>query len=89
MVSPDSTKVYIANSGDNTVSVMMSNLLMFAAAAAAVLAIPGPTNTVLAASGALAGVRRSLPLIFAARKQAEVAAAAGDDCHLPARISKR
>jgi threonine/homoserine/homoserine lactone efflux protein len=45
---------------------LMSNLLMFAAAAAAVLAIPGPTNTVLAASGALAGVRRSLPLIFAA-----------------------
>jgi threonine/homoserine/homoserine lactone efflux protein len=44
----------------------MSNLLMFAAAAATVLAIPGPTNTVLAASGALAGVRRSLPLIFAA-----------------------
>jgi threonine/homoserine/homoserine lactone efflux protein len=39
--------------------------LAFIAAAASLLATPGPTNTLLAASGASAGLRRSLPLLVA------------------------
>jgi threonine/homoserine/homoserine lactone efflux protein len=39
--------------------------IAFFAAAASLLATPGPTNTLLAASGASAGVRRSLPLLAA------------------------
>lgn len=41
----------------------MIDLFTFVPAAAAVLATPGPTNTLLAASGARAGFRRSLPLV--------------------------
>jgi threonine/homoserine/homoserine lactone efflux protein len=39
--------------------------IAFIAAAASLLATPGPTNTLLAASGASAGLRRSLPLLAA------------------------
>jgi len=42
----------------------MTEVVGFVAAVVALLAVPGPTNTLLAASGAMAGVRRSLPLLL-------------------------
>jgi len=41
----------------------MSDVLPFVFAVLALLATPGPTNTLMAASGAQRGVRRSLPLL--------------------------
>jgi threonine/homoserine/homoserine lactone efflux protein len=41
----------------------MSDLLPFIVAVLALLATPGPTNTLMAASGAQRGVMRSLPLL--------------------------
>jgi threonine/homoserine/homoserine lactone efflux protein len=41
----------------------MIDLVTFLPAVAAILATPGPTNTLLAGSGARAGLRRSLPLV--------------------------
>jgi threonine/homoserine/homoserine lactone efflux protein len=43
----------------------MQDPLFFALAVLAILGTPGPTNTLLATSGALVGARRSLPLILA------------------------
>jgi threonine/homoserine/homoserine lactone efflux protein len=43
----------------------MQDPYLFSLAVLAILGTPGPTNTLLAASGALAGFRRSLPLIAA------------------------
>ncbi len=43
----------------------MDVTIEFAAAALSLLLVPGPTNTLLAASGALRGFRASLPLIAA------------------------
>ena len=41
----------------------MFDLFTFVPAVAVILATPGPTNTLLASSGAQAGFRRSLPLV--------------------------
>lgn len=41
----------------------MIDLVTFVPAVAAILATPGPTNTLLASAGARAGLRRSLPLV--------------------------
>jgi threonine/homoserine/homoserine lactone efflux protein len=43
----------------------MSDPLAFVLSVALVLMMPGPTNTLLAASGALVGLRRSAPLLAA------------------------
>ena len=43
----------------------MTDPLLFGLAVLAVLAVPGPTNTLLMTSGATAGVRRSLSLLAA------------------------
>lgn len=43
----------------------MQDPVLFSLAVLAILGTPGPTNTLLAASSALVGVRRSLPLILA------------------------
>lgn len=43
----------------------MQDPFVFSLAVLFILGMPGPTNTLLATSGALAGVRRSLPLIVA------------------------
>nr|HML44513.1 lysine transporter LysE [Hyphomicrobium zavarzinii] len=43
----------------------MHDPIAFSLAVLAILGTPGPTNTLLAASGALVGWRRSLPLIGA------------------------
>jgi len=42
----------------------VENPLLFALAVATLLITPGPTNTLLAAAGATAGFRRSLPLLL-------------------------
>lgn len=42
----------------------MNDLLLFALGTVALLATPGPTNTLLATSGAVRGVRPSLPLLM-------------------------
>lgn len=42
----------------------MNELIMFALGSVALLAVPGPTNTLLASSGAARGLRPSLPLLF-------------------------
>lgn len=42
----------------------MTDLFVFAMAASALLIVPGPTNTLLAASGATIGFSRSVKLIF-------------------------
>jgi threonine/homoserine/homoserine lactone efflux protein len=44
----------------------MQDPLLFSLAVLAILGMPGPTNTLLATSGALVGWRRSLPLVVAA-----------------------
>ncbi|QPC94585.1 LysE family translocator [Mesorhizobium sp. INR15] len=41
----------------------MSDPILFVLSVVALLSTPGPSNTLLAASGAVAGVRRSLPLL--------------------------
>jgi len=41
----------------------MTDPIMFAFAVTAILATPGPTNTLLATSGAVSGLRCSLPLV--------------------------
>lgn len=43
----------------------MQDPMLFSLAVLAILGTPGPTNTLLATSGALSGVRRSLPLVLA------------------------
>ena len=44
-------------------TIFMNDLLPFVAAVLALLATPGPTNTLMAAAGAQRGVARSLPLM--------------------------
>lgn len=41
----------------------MENPVLFALTVLAILGTPGPTNTLLATSGAMCGLRRSLPLV--------------------------
>lgn len=41
----------------------MASIVGFAAALLAILVVPGPTNTLLATSGATVGLARSLPLL--------------------------
>ena len=43
----------------------MNEPLLFLAAVLTLLGTPGPTNTLLATSGAVAGLRRSLALLVA------------------------
>ena len=41
----------------------MTDPLAFVLSVVALLAVPGPTNTLLATAGGLGGVRRAIPLI--------------------------
>ena len=43
----------------------MTDPILFFLAVATILATPGPTNTLMATSGATAGIVRSLPLLMA------------------------
>ncbi|MFO1037037.1 MAG: hypothetical protein U1E45_09345 [Geminicoccaceae bacterium] len=50
----------------------MQDPLLFTLAVLAILATPGPTNTLLATAGPVAGVRRSLVLIPARPRQRDI-----------------
>ncbi len=43
----------------------MNDVWLFLAAVSAILATPGPTNTLLATAGAISGVRAAIPLVWA------------------------